>query len=71
MIEEEGLKRKNSKIETNGIKRTICSLEDKKSPFLGFGELGHTFWRKAKFWVDSSPFLALLFQAKRKEGKLL
>ena len=68
-LNEEGLKSKKIKIEPNGIKRTTCFLEDRNSPFLGFGELGHTVWRRVKFWVDFSPFLGATYSSKEKERK--
>ena len=55
--------------EPNGIKRTTCSLKDKNSPFLCFGELGHTVWRRANFWVDFSQFLGSPCSSKEKERK--
>ena len=70
MNEEEGLKSKKRKIETNGIKRTTCSLDHKNS---------HLFWlkgSKAFRWsiveailgVPISPSFGVLLD-QVKEGK--
>ena len=56
------------KYESKRGMRQTC-LDNGKFFILGFGELRHTIWRIAKFWVDFSPFLGSSCSSKEKERK--
>ena len=57
------------KYESKRGMRQTC-LYNGKFFILGFRKLGHSVWRRAKFWVDFSQFFCYTCSSKNKEMKV-